>query len=88
VVGVLGGLALFGALAIIKPIRRIGEVLLEIAHGNKDVEVPLYRARRRGGRYRTRGADNQGKLIRIEQLGNCRKETARRVAEQHRTDVQ
>jgi methyl-accepting chemotaxis protein len=73
VVGVLGGLALFGALAIIKPIRRIGEVLLEIAHGNKDVEVPyIGRADEVGDTARAAQTIKE-KLIRIEQLGNCRK---------------
>ncbi|MFZ1920093.1 MAG: hypothetical protein WAU57_00515 [Xanthobacteraceae bacterium] len=40
VICVLGGAALFGVLAIIGPIRRIGDVLFEIAHGDKDVVIP------------------------------------------------
>ena len=41
VILVLGGMAAFGAVAIGRPIRRIGEVLLELAHGNKNVDVPF-----------------------------------------------
>ncbi len=40
VIVVLGGVAFFVALTIASPIRRIGEVLLELARGNKDVAVP------------------------------------------------
>jgi methyl-accepting chemotaxis protein len=46
VIAVLAGVAVFGALAISRPIRRIGEVLLALAHGNKDVSATT-RARRR-----------------------------------------
>jgi methyl-accepting chemotaxis protein len=87
VICVLGGVALFGALAIIKPIRRIGEVLLEIAHGNKDVEVPYTdRADEVGGTARAAQTFKE-KLVRIEQLEIAEKETARRTAEQRRADM-
>ncbi len=87
VIGVLGGVALFGALAIIKPIRRIGEVLLEIAHGNKDIEVPYTdRADEVGGTARAAQTFKE-KLARIEQLEIAEKETARRTAEQRRADI-
>jgi methyl-accepting chemotaxis protein len=87
VIGVLGGVTLFGALAIIKPIRRIGEVLLEIAHGNKDIEVPYTdRADEVGGTARVAQTFKE-KLARIEQLEIAEKETARRTAEQRRADI-
>lgn len=41
VVLVLIGSALFSVLTIARPIRRIGEVLLELANGNKAVEFPM-----------------------------------------------
>ncbi|RXH24462.1 chemotaxis protein [Bradyrhizobium nanningense] len=68
VVLVLAGSALFSVLSIARPIRRIGEVLLQLAGGNKAVEIP----------YTTRGdevGDNaraartfKDNLIRIEQM--------------------
>ena len=88
VIAVLGGFAIFGALAIGKPIRRIGEVLLELAHGNKDVEIP-YTGRRDEVGDNARAAQTfKEKLIRIEQLEIAEKETARHTAEQRRADIQ
>ena len=40
VVLMLIGSTIFGVLSIARPIRRIGEVLLELANGNKTVDVP------------------------------------------------
>ncbi len=87
VIVVLGGVAVFGALAISRPIRRIGEVLRELAHGNKNVEVPYTsRADEVGDNARAAQAFKE-KLIRIEQLELAEKETARAVAEQRRADI-
>jgi methyl-accepting chemotaxis protein len=87
VIAVLAGVALFGALAISKPIRRIGEVLLALAHGNKDVEIPYTgRTDEVGDNARAAQAFKE-KLIRIEQLEIAEKETARRVAEQRSADI-
>jgi methyl-accepting chemotaxis protein len=87
VILVLGGLAIFGALAISKPIRRIGEVLLALAHGNKDVEIPyIGRTDEVGDNARAAQAFKE-KLIRIEQLEIAEKEMARRAAEQRRADI-
>jgi len=87
VIGVLGGVALFGALAITRPIRRIGDVLLEIAHGNKDVEVPYTGRADEVGDTARAAQTFKEKLIRIEQLEIAEKETARRMAEQRRADI-
>jgi methyl-accepting chemotaxis protein len=87
VVAVLGGVALFGALAIIKPIRRIGEVLLQIAHGVKDVEVPYTGRADEVGDTARAAQTFKEKLLRIEQLEIAEKETARRMAEQRRADI-
>jgi methyl-accepting chemotaxis protein len=88
IIVVLGGVAVFGALAISQPIHRIGEVLLELASGNKNVEVP-YTARgdEVGGNARAAQTFKE-KLIRIEQLEAAEKETARRTAEQRQADMQ
>jgi methyl-accepting chemotaxis protein len=87
VIAVLGGVALFGALAIIGPVRRIGDVLLEIAHGNKDVEVPYTGRADEVGSTARAAQTFKEKLIRIEQLEIAEKETARRTAEQRRVDI-
>jgi methyl-accepting chemotaxis protein len=88
VIAVLGSIALFGAVAISQPIRRIGEVLLELAGGNKHVAVP-YTARRDEVGDNARAAQTfKEKLIRIEQLETAEKETARRTAEQRQADMQ
>jgi len=68
VILVLAGSALFSVLSIARPIRRIGEVLLQLAGGNKAIEIP----------YTVRGdevGDNaraartfRDNLIRIEQM--------------------
>jgi methyl-accepting chemotaxis protein len=87
VIVVLGGFAVFGALAISKPIRRVGEVLRELAHGNKDVDIPYTtRADEVGDNARAAQAFKD-KLILIERLELAEKETARHSAEQRRADI-
>lgn len=87
VVAVLAGLAVFGAVAIGRPIRRIGEVLRELAHGNKEIEVP-YRGRTDEVGDNARAAQAfKEKLIRVEQLEIAEKEMARRMQDQRRIDM-
>jgi methyl-accepting chemotaxis protein len=87
VVAVLAGLAVFGAVAIGRPIRRIGEVLRELAQGNKEIEVPYRgRADEVGDNARAAQAFKE-KLIRVEQLEVAEKEMTRRMQEQRRTDM-
>ena len=87
VIAVLAGLAVFGAVAIATPIRRIGEVLRALAQGNKEVDVP-YRGRpdEVGDNARAAQAFKE-KLIRIEQLEFAEKEMTQRMEEQRRTDM-
>ena len=87
VILVLGGVAVFGAVAISRPIRRIGEVLMELAGGNKDVKVPYIGRRDEGGDNARAAQTFKEKLIRIEQLEIAEKETARRTAEQRQADM-
>src|ERR1700733_13482117 len=88
VIAVLWGASIFGARAIIGPIRRISEVLLELAHGNKNVAVPYTgRADEVGDNARAAQTFKE-KLIRIEQLEIAEKETAQRMAEQRRAAIQ
>jgi methyl-accepting chemotaxis protein len=87
VIAVLAGLAVFGAVNIANPIRRIGEVLRALAHGNKEVEVPyLGRGDEVGDNARAAQAFKE-KLIRVEQLEIAEKETARHMQEQRRADM-
>jgi hypothetical protein len=84
---VLGSVALFGAVAISGPIRRIGEVLLELAGGNKDVAVPYTERRDEVGDNARAAQTFKEKLIRIDQLETAEKETARRAAAQRKADM-
>ncbi len=68
VIAVLAGVAVFGAVAISKPIRRIGNVLVQLAQGRKDIDVPYRnRADEVGDNARAAQAFKE-KLIRIEEL--------------------
>jgi methyl-accepting chemotaxis protein len=88
VIVVLAGLAVFGAVAIAVPIRRIGQVLRELAQGNKNVEVP-YRGRKDEVGDNARAAQAfKEKLLRVEQLEFAEKEMAQRMADQRRADIQ
>jgi methyl-accepting chemotaxis protein len=87
IIAALAGMAVFGAVAISRPIRRIGEVLMALAHGDKDIAVP-YTGRRDEVGDNARAAQTfKEKLLRIEQLEIAEKETAQRVAEQRRADM-
>jgi methyl-accepting chemotaxis protein len=88
IIGVLGSLAAFGAIAISGPIRRIGEVLLELARGNKTVEVPYTDRGDEVGDNARAAQTFKEKLLRIDQLEAAEKETARRGAEQRKADMQ
>jgi methyl-accepting chemotaxis protein len=68
VILVLAGSALFSVLNIARPIRRIGDVLLQLAGGNKAVEIP-YTARGDEVGDNARAARTfKDNLIRIEQM--------------------
>ena len=62
------GSAIFSVLSVARPIRRIGEVLLELANGNKAVEIP-YAARGDEVGDTARAAHTfKDNLLRIEQM--------------------
>ena len=88
IIAVLGSVAAFGAIAISGPIRRIGEVLLELARGNKTVEVPYTDRGDEVGDNARAAQTFKEKLLRIDQLEAAEKETARRNAEQRKADMQ
>jgi methyl-accepting chemotaxis protein len=68
VVVVLIGSALFSVLSIARPIRRIGEVLLELANGNKAVEIPFTARGDEVGDNARAARTFKDNLIRIEQM--------------------
>jgi methyl-accepting chemotaxis protein len=87
IIAVLGSVAVFAAVSISRPIRRIGDVLRALAAGNKNIEVP-YTGRGDEVGDNARAAQTfKEKLIRIEQLEAAEKETARHTAEQRRADM-
>jgi len=87
VVATLIGSALFAVFTIARPIRRIGDVLLELAAGNKAVDIP----------YATRGdevGDNaraaktfKDNLLRMEQMEVEQKQVEARAAEGRKADM-
>jgi len=87
VILVLAAAAGFGALSIAKPIRRIGEILIELANGNKDVEIPyLDRGDEVGDN--ARAADTfREKLIRIEEMEIAQKRIEQDAASQRQADI-
>ena len=88
ITALLGFVSVFGALAISRPIHRIGAVLRQLVAGNKNIDVP-YTERRDEVGDAARGAQAfKEKLIRIEQLEAAEKETAQRSADQRRADMQ
>ncbi len=88
IIVVLGGAAVFGALAIGRPIRRIGAVLRALADGNKAVEIPYTKRGDEIGDNARAAQTFKEKLIRIEELEAAEKETARHVADRRYADMQ
>ena len=86
VVLMLIGSALFSVLSIARPIRRIGEVLLELANGNKAVEIPYTERGDEVGDNARAARTFKDNLIRIERMEAEQKDlqaaaTAQRKAE-------
>jgi methyl-accepting chemotaxis protein len=87
IIVVLAGVAVFGAVAISKPIRRIGDVLVQLAQGRKDIDVP-YRNRTDEVGDNARAAQAfKEKLIRIEELEIAEKQAIKTNAEKRRADM-
>ena len=84
---VLIGTAVFGALSIAKPIRRIAEVLLELANGNKQVDVPYVGRGDEVGDAANAANTFKDNLIRIEKMEAAQRETEARASEQRRADM-
>lgn len=79
VVIILMGAAMFGVWSIGRPIRHIADVLLQLAHGTREFEIP-YTARGDEVGDAARAASTfRDNLVRLEKLEAEQKETAERV---------
>ncbi|BAR57062.1 putative methyl accepting chemotaxis protein [Bradyrhizobium diazoefficiens] len=87
VILVLAGSALFSVLSIARPIRRIGDVLLQLAGGNKAVEIP-YTARGDEVGDNARAARTfRDNLIRIERMEADQKDQEAAAAAQRKQEM-
>jgi methyl-accepting chemotaxis protein len=79
---ILLGSAIFARLGVARPISRIGEVLMELANGNKAVEIPYAARYDEVGDNARAAATFRDNLLRIEKMEAEQKETeARSLAE-------
>ena len=87
VVAMMIGSALFAVFSIARPIRKIGDVLLELAGGNKAVEIPYAtRADEVGDNARAAQTFKEN-LLRIEQMEAEQKEIETRTAAARKADM-
>jgi methyl-accepting chemotaxis protein len=77
---VLIGAAAFASLAIGKPVRRIGEVLMELANGNKAVQIPYADRRDEVGDTARAAKAFKDNIVRVERLEGEQKEAEKRAA--------
>jgi methyl-accepting chemotaxis protein len=87
VVAVLIGSAVFATLTIAKPIRRIGEVLLELANGNKAVDIPYADRGDEVGDNAKAAKTFKDNLLRIEAMEAEQKAADARAAAQRKADM-
>jgi methyl-accepting chemotaxis protein len=87
VVLVLIGSALFSSLTIARPIRRIGEVLLELAHGNKAVAIPFTERGDEVGDNARAAHTFKDNLIRIERMEAEQKNQEAMAAKQRKAEM-
>ena len=87
VVAVLIGSAVFGARAIGLPIRRIGEVLIELANGNKAVEVPYVERGDEVGDNARAARTFKENLLRLEKLEAEKRDVDARTAAERKAAI-
>jgi methyl-accepting chemotaxis protein len=87
VVGTLIASALFAVFGIARPIRRIGEVLLELARGNKAVEIPYATRADEVGDNARAAKTFKDNLLRIERMEAEQKEIETRAAADRKADM-
>jgi len=87
VVLILLGSALLSMFNIARPIRRIGEVLLELANGNKAVEIPYAQRGDEVGDAARAAQTFRDQLVRMEELEAEQKEIERQGNEARKADM-
>jgi methyl-accepting chemotaxis protein len=87
VVLMLLGSALFSVMTIARPIRRIGDVLLELAKGNKAVDVPYATRGDEVGDAARAAKTFKDNLIRMEQMEAEQKQEEVATAKRRRADM-
>src|SRR5262245_37418281 len=87
VFAMLIGSAVFSVFNIARPISSIGGVLLELANGNKTVEVPYADRADEVGDNARAAKTFKDNLLRIEKMEAEQKEAERRAAEQRKSDM-
>lgn len=81
------GSAVFSTITIAWPVRRIGEVLLELSRGNKSVQVPYSDRGDEVGANARAARTFQENLLRIEKMEAEQKEAELRATAQRKTDL-
>jgi methyl-accepting chemotaxis protein len=84
---VLLGTAAFASLAIGRPIRRIGEVLMELAGGNKTVPIPYADRRDEVGDTARAATAFKENLLRVERLESEQKAAAERTVVERKSTM-
>lgn len=84
---ILLGSALISMFSIARPIRRIGDVLLELANGNKAVDIPYAQRGDEVGDAARAAATFRDQLIRMEQLEAEQKEVERHSNETRKAEM-
>jgi methyl-accepting chemotaxis protein len=81
---ILTGSAIFASLSIGKPIRKIGDVLMELANGNKAVGIPYAERADEVGDTARAARTFKENLLRMEQLEATQKEAEKSAAAERR----
>jgi len=87
VVLVLIGSTLFSVLTIARPVRRIGEVLLELAGGNKTIEIPFTGRGDEVGDNARAALTFKNNLIQIEKMETAQKDQQKAAAAQRKAEM-
>jgi methyl-accepting chemotaxis protein len=87
VVLMLIGSALFSVLTIARPVRRIGEVLLELANGNKAIAIPFTERGDEVGDNARAAKTFRDNLVRIEQMEGEQKNLQATAATQRKAEM-
>ena len=85
---ILLGSAVFARLSVARPISRIGEVLIQLAHGNKAVEIPYATRHDEVGDNARAAQTFKDNLLRIEKMEAEQKQAEARTLSERKADMQ